>query len=208
MKVLRVIEPDERGRGGYRPAHLPPRRPDTARASPDVADLEGKQVQIVPVDWRDPRAVALRELMDVEMSAIYGPLFSSSEPDDVLDARRKALAIDPGDVLVTLLAIDADGTPLAHAALRDLGGEWEVKRLFVDSKARGRGLGRRIMSSLESRARDQGAKRVILQTGDRQPEAVALYGRTGYKRIEIYEPYVTTFTFSLCFERQLSNEAP
>jgi len=171
-----------------------------------MGDLKGKQTQIVPVTWRDPRAAVLRELMDVEMSAIYGSLFSSSEPGKVLAARRKALGIVPRDILVTLLAIDADGTPLAHVAVRDLGGEWEVKRLFVDNKARGRGIGRRIMSDLESRARDRGAKRLILQTGDRQPEAVALYERTGYERIEIYEPYVTAFTFSVCFGKQLSHE--
>src|SRR5674476_232191 len=87
-----------------------------------MADLMGKQPHIVPVTWRDPRAVAMRKLMDVEMSAIYGSLFSSSEPDKVLAARRKALVIDPRDVLVTLLAIEADCTPLAHVALRDLGG--------------------------------------------------------------------------------------
>lgn len=173
-----------------------------------MADLLGKQPHIVPVTWRDPRAVALRKLMDVEMSAIYGSLFSSSEPDKVLAARRKALVIDPRDVLVTLLAIDADCTPLAHVALRDLGGQWEVKWLFVDNEVRGRGIGQRLMSDLEGWARDRGAKQLILQTGDRQPEAVALYERAGYERIEIYEPYVTTFTFSRCFEKQLSRETP
>jgi len=54
------------------------------------------------------------------------------------------------------------------------------------------------MSDLESRARDRGAKRRIVQTGDRQPDAVTIYERMGYERIEIYEPYVTAFTFSLC----------
>src|SRR6186713_3365377 len=104
-----------------------------------MADLKSEQVQIVPVNWRDPRAVALRDLMDGEMSALYGSLFSSSEPGEVVAARREALAVDPRDVLVTLLAIDPEGTPLAHAALRDLWGEWEVKRLVVDKQARGVG---------------------------------------------------------------------
>ena len=162
--------------------------------------------RIVPVSWGDPRALALRELMDVEMSAIYGSLFSSSEPDAVFAARRKALEVDPRDILLTLLAIDADGSPLAHAALRDLGGEWEVKRLFVDGGARGRGLGRRMMSDLESLAVDRGAGRLILQTGDRQPEAVTLYKGMGYQPIEIYEPYVAAFPFSLCFEKNLRRE--
>ena len=71
-----------------------------------MADLMGKQPHIVPVTWRDPRAVALRKLMDVEMSAIYGSLFSSSEPDKVLAARRKALVIDP-----TLLKTNAPSSP-------------------------------------------------------------------------------------------------
>ena len=125
-----------------------------------MADLKGEQVQIVPVTWRDPRAVALRELMDAEMSALYGSSFSSSEPDEVFAARREALAIDPRDVLVTLLAIDNDGTPLAHAALRDLWGEWEVERLIVDQEARGLGIGRRIMAELETLARAGGARRM------------------------------------------------
>jgi GNAT superfamily N-acetyltransferase len=171
----------------------------------DPAAQQVQQVQIVPVGWSDPRAVTLRERMDLEMSGIYGPLFSSSEPDEVFAARRRALAVDPRDVRVTLLAIDSDGTPLAHAALRDLGGDWEVKRLFVDSAARGRGIGRRIMADLESAARDAGIRRLILQTGDRQPGAVALYEGTGYARTEIYEPYVSTFPFSMCFEKRLDD---
>ena len=64
------------------------------------------------------------------------------------------------------------------------------------------------MAELETLARAGGAKRLILQTGDRQPEAVDLYERTGYERIEIYEPYVTAFAFSLCFEKQLSHVTP
>lgn len=169
---------------------------------------EGKQVQILPVTWSDPRAVALRELMDGEMSALYGSLLSSQELDEMVSARREALEVDPRDVLATLLATDSDGTPLAHAALRNLRGEWEVKRLIVDNKARGMGIGRRIMSELETLARARGVKRLILQTGDRQPEAVALYERTGYDRIEIYEPYATAFPFSVCFQKKLSHATP
>jgi hypothetical protein len=55
----------------------------------------------------------------------------------------------------------------------------------------------------DPRARAGGAKRVILQTGDLQVEAVALYERTGYERIATYEPYVTAIPFSLCFEKRL-----
>ena len=69
--------------------------------------------------------------------------------------------------------------PSAHAVLRDLDGEWEVKRVIVDATQRGRGLGRLLMAELEPVAREGGAPRLILQTGDRQPEAVRLYERVG-----------------------------
>jgi GNAT superfamily N-acetyltransferase len=164
--------------------------------------------QIVPVAWLDPRAVTLRALMDKELSARYGSFFSSLEPPEVVAARREALAVEPPDVVATLLAIDADDIPLAHGSLRDLRGELEVKRLFVSDQARGRGIGRQVMAELETIALARGAKRLILHTGDRQPEAVALYEQTGYRPIEIYEPYVETFPFSLCFEKLLTQPEP
>jgi GNAT superfamily N-acetyltransferase len=146
--------------------------------------------------------------MDRELSARYGSFFSSLEPPEVVAARRKALAVEPSDVVVTVLAIDSDGIPLAHGSLRDLRGELEVKRLFVSGQARGRGIGRQVMSELETLARARGAKRLILHTGDRQPEAVSLYERTGYRPIALYEPYVEAFPFSLCFEKLLVQPEP
>ncbi|TQL52678.1 acetyltransferase (GNAT) family protein [Subtercola boreus] len=148
------------------------------------------------VAWDDPRAVALRARMDVEM----GERYHSGQPMDA--AVLAALTVDPTSVQATVLVLDADGTPLAHAALRILRGEWEVKRVIVDGSQRGRGIGRALMSELERIVREAGpdARRMILQTGDRQPEAVALYTRLGYTPIPTYEPYVLAIPNSLCFE--------
>ena len=149
------------------------------------------------VEYDDPRAVALRNSMDVELGARYatgGPL----DPAIV-----EVLTVDPASVKATVLVIDDDGTPIAHAALRLLRGDWEVKRVIVEGDQRGRGIGRALMLELESIARSGGATRLILQTGDKQPEAVALYERLGYTPIPIYEPYVTAIPFSLCFEKSL-----
>ena len=52
-------------------------------------------------------------------------------------------------------------------------------------------------------AREQGAARVILQTGDKQPEAVALYRKTGWQQIDVYEPYAATMPWSFCFAKAL-----
>lgn len=154
------------------------------------------------VEWNDPRAVALRDVMETEMNGRYADKHSDRSPADI-EAVQKALAVDPALVFVTVLLLDADGTPVAHAALRDLHGEWEMKRVIVDASRRGAGLGARLMAELEAAAREGGARRIILQTGDRQPEAVRLYERSGYTPIPIYEPYVETIPFSLCYEKVL-----
>ena len=154
------------------------------------------------VEWDDPRAVALRDLMDAEMTARYSS--DRVEPAEITAKRQASLAVDPALVKATVLVLDADGTPLAHAALKLLRGDWEVKRVIVVDGQRGRGIGRALMNELERIAVDADAPRLILQTGDRQPDAVALYERVGYTPIPIYEPYVETIPNSLCFEKVIN----
>jgi GNAT superfamily N-acetyltransferase len=159
--------------------------------------------KMISVAWDDPRAVEFRRVMDVEMTERYSGYTREPESAETIARRQASLAVDPATVIATVLVVDDDGTPLAHAALRTLRGDWEVKRVIVSAGQRGRGIGRALMNHLEQLAREGGAPRIILQTGDRQPEAVALYERVGYTPIPIYEPYVETIPNSLCFEKVL-----
>jgi len=149
------------------------------------------------VEWADPRAALLRARMDVEMTARYAAP-GNPELDDAVNA---ALRIDPAEILATVLVVD--GTPIAHAALRTHDGDWEVKRVIVDGDQRGRGVGRALMNELERIARAAGVPRLILQTGSKQPDAVALYEKIGYTPIPIYEPYIEAIPHSFCFEKLL-----
>ncbi len=79
----------------------------------------------------------------------------------------------------------------------------EVKRMYVVPEARGRGLGRRLLEELEAEARRLGYASVVLETGDRQQEAVGLYESTGYARIPCYPPYDSR-ELSLCYEKRLT----
>ncbi|MCT1607947.1 GNAT family N-acetyltransferase [Nesterenkonia massiliensis] len=79
----------------------------------------------------------------------------------------------------------------------------EIKRLFVVPEARGKGAAGVLMQALEDRARATGAPRVILQTGDRQPEAEALYLKRGWSPIPISWPYLE-MDFSRCYELTLA----
>jgi GNAT superfamily N-acetyltransferase len=163
----------------------------------------GASYRFEAVDWADPRAVELRQSMDVEISARYATPVDAPEPAETTERRRTALLVDPADVRATVLVVDNTGLPVAHAALRELRGDWEVKRMVVDPAQRGRGLGRAVMLELERIARSADVRRLILQTGDRQPEAVGLYEALGYTPIPIYDPYAETMPFSLCFEKTL-----
>ena len=60
-----------------------------------------------------------------------------------------------------------------------------MRRLWVDPARRGRGLGRALMAALEEEAPRLGFVRLQLATGDRQPEAVALYEATGWERLAV-----------------------
>lgn len=70
----------------------------------------------------------------------------------------------------------------------DLPGAGEVKRLYVDDSARRAGVAQALMSALEDRARARGLRRIVLETGNRQPEAVSLYERLGYAVVDPYHP--------------------
>jgi putative acetyltransferase len=69
-------------------------------------------------------------------------------------------------------------------------GTVEIKRMFVDENYRGRGVAPMILSELENWAKGIGYKKAILQTGDKQPEAVRFYSKTGYVKSENYGQYV------------------
>lgn len=65
----------------------------------------------------------------------------------------------------------------------------ELKRMFTTPAARGRGVARRLLAAIEESARAAGMKRVILETGDKQPEAIGLYESAGYVRIPDFGYY-------------------
>jgi GNAT superfamily N-acetyltransferase len=153
------------------------------------------------VEYTDPRAIALRATMDEEMEERYG--MTHIDPEQVARINA-ALSVDPATIAATVLAISDGGTPTGHAALRPHGDDgWEVKRVIVLSAARGEGVGQGLMLHLEEIAREAGVTRLILQTGDRQPEAVRLYERIGYLPIPVYAPYDVVLPQSFCFAKAL-----
>ncbi len=59
----------------------------------------------------------------------------------------------------------------------------ELKRMYVAPAARGTGVAAALLTAAEDSAREQGRVQMILECGEKQPEAVALYEKSGYTRI-------------------------
>jgi GNAT superfamily N-acetyltransferase len=74
--------------------------------------------------------------------------------------------------------------------------------MYVDPRFRGRGVARQVLGRLEARAERLGYGRLVLETGVRQPEAMALYASAGYEPIEPYGFYRTS-PLSRCFAKTL-----
>ncbi|MEO6501377.1 MAG: GNAT family N-acetyltransferase [Jatrophihabitantaceae bacterium] len=68
----------------------------------------------------------------------------------------------------------------------------EVKRMYVAAAARGRGYARTMLAHLEDTARQAGVRWLLLETGQRQPEAVQLYLSCGYQPVPPFGHYAET----------------
>jgi GNAT superfamily N-acetyltransferase len=99
-----------------------------------------------------------------------------------------------------------DRVPVGSGAVRPLpggpAGVGEVKRMYTEPRARRRGVSRAILAYLETTAVGFGYRRLQLETGARQPEALALYDSTGWHRITPYGQYRGD-EFSICFAKDI-----
>lgn len=149
-------------------------------------------MRIDEVAWDHPASVALRQAQRDEIAARYGTPDSEPGPAPTGD-----------DIAAFYVAFDDEGTPLGCGGLRPLNdSEGEVKRMFVTPSSRGTGTATAILERLESSARDRGWIRLLLETGDQQPDAIRFYTREGYERVPNFSYYVGVDA-SRCFAKEL-----
>jgi putative acetyltransferase len=96
-----------------------------------------------------------------------------------------------------------NGLAIGCGAIRLLEeGIGEIKRMFVHPDARRLGVARKVLATLEETAKKLGYTTLRLETGTRQPEAIALYEKHGYHRIPPFGEYVMD-PYSVCYEKVL-----
>lgn len=105
-----------------------------------------------------------------------------------------------GALLVGWIGDEAVGC----SAVRRLGNETaELKRMYVVPGARGKGVALQLLRATEVEARRLSVTRLVLETGERQPEAIALAEKVGYVRIAPFGEYAGS-PLSVCMGRKLN----
>ena len=96
-----------------------------------------------------------------------------------------------------------DEKPVGCGALKEFAPDtMEVKRMYTLPEYRGKGIAKKILAELERWADEMSYAKCILETGKRQPEAIALYTKSRYKPIPNYGQYMGVEN-SVCFEKML-----
>ena len=157
--------------------------PVTTRHQPGPASV--RYVRIAP---DDPRRADVRALLEAHLGwvALHSP------PEDV-----HALDVDGlvGPTVLFVSCRDPVGALLGAGALKELGaGHGELKSMHTAATARGRGVGRAVLTYLVDEARDRGLTRVSLETGtpDAFAPARALYASAGFAPCEPFGDYAAS----------------
>nr|WP_182456381.1 GNAT family N-acetyltransferase [Streptacidiphilus sp. P02-A3a] len=139
------------------------------------------------VGYTHPDAQRLIAEVQQEYVVRYGGIDVTPVDPDEFDAPHGLFAV----------AYDQDGRAVGTGAWRaregnEAGladGDAEIKRMYTVPAARGRGLARRMLRFLEREAQRAGRRRMVLETGTEQPEALALYAAEGYLPMEKFGVY-------------------
>jgi GNAT superfamily N-acetyltransferase len=131
------------------------------------------------VGYADPVAQHLIERVQQEYVVRYGG--------------RDAAVVDPAEFSPPLghfLVAAVDGVPAGCGGWRAHGNAVaELKRMYVEPAFRRRGIAALVLAELERSAVAAGHRHLLLNSGDRQPEALALYARAGYTPVAGYGVY-------------------
>jgi GNAT superfamily N-acetyltransferase len=147
--------------------------------------LTAASVQIIPIDPEHPDAVACLVRYARELNQRSTRTF---DPAAGATATPEETRPPAGHFFVAYLR----GEPLGCGAVKHPAGEpAQIKRMWIAPQARGLGLGRRLLATLEDCARQAGADTARIETNSDLMEALALYTATGWRPVDAFndEPY-------------------
>lgn len=148
-------------------------------------------VEIVITDSQDTEFAKLIELLDEDLDERYGEL------------QKKYKKLNKVDFIKDVVVIRINGEAVACGAFKEFdSSSVEIKRVFVKKEYRRQGLSKLIIDKLEEMAENKGYEYSILQTGQKQHEAISLYKSRGYEVIPNYGSY-SGDSNSICMKKQI-----
>jgi putative acetyltransferase len=142
-------------------------------------------------DASDPAFRALVVALDKDLAIRDGKDHAFFAQYNGLDDIKHVVVVMDGSVPVGCGAFKAFGDRIV-----------EVKRMYVPPAYRQRGIASLVLRELERWAHELGHRRCVLETGEKQPEAITLYTKRGYHVIPNYGQYVGVLS-SVCFEKEV-----
>jgi GNAT superfamily N-acetyltransferase len=149
-------------------------------------------IRVIRSNPSDPDFIRLTGLLDEELTIIDGDEHAFySQFNSVENISHAAIAYD-------------NGHPVGCGSLKNFDdSSAEIKRMYVEPLYRNKGVGTRILMKLEDWAFELGYRYCVLETGLRQPDAIALYEKNGYNRIQNWGQYAGKEN-SVCFSKEIT----
>lgn len=149
--------------------------------------------QLLRTDSKHPDFISLVKLLDADLAFRDGA-------DNAYYAQFNKI-----DMLKNCVVAYIDGQAVGCGAFKPFeeGISVEVKRMYVLESYRGKGIAGQILTELEKWAFELGYTQTVLETGKRQPEAIAVYTKHGYQITENYGQY-KGLENSVCFQKHLN----
>lgn len=151
-------------------------------------------MKLIRTDSNNPYFAELVKQLDADLAIRDGDDHAFYDQFNKLDAIKH-----------TVVAYNEANRAVGCGAIKQFEtGTMEVKRMFVPLEERGKGIAGEILKELEIWAKELGNDKCILETGIKQPEAISLYKKSGYRFIDNYGQYAGVEN-SVCFEKLLKH---
>ena len=148
-------------------------------------------IRLIRTDSGNKDFVALVKLLDAELAELDG------------DEHVFYAQLNKTDKIKTVIVGYENDKPVSCGAIREYSPTvTEVKRMYTLSEYRAKGIATKVLIELEKWASELSYQKCILETGWRQPDAIRLYEKNGYKRVSNYGKYAGIAN-SVCFEKEI-----
>ncbi len=147
--------------------------------------------KIIRTDSSNPAFISLVQLLDAELAERDGADHSFYHQYNGIQLLQHVVVLFHEDI------------PIGCGAFKQIEADTvEIKRMYILPDHRSKGLASKVLTALEEWAKEEGFITAVLETGKRQPEAIALYQKNGYVNIPNYGQYIGIEN-SVCFEKRL-----